>query len=136
MAEMMNSNSDNESLGNESNVSRRDPQQSRESGRQRQAGTILDSTGCLQGLSQLPGLIAMGVLKPGQANAMRATFGDILKAHYANQSQRNSQGISNDDLQELLRTNPQMLNLLEPLLNDQQFSAAMEFVQKEKSKNA
>jgi|GEM_PF-6359958 len=101
----------------------------KKTGRPRKPGAILDPEACLRGLSQLPGLITLGILKPGHANAMRAIFSEILKAHHAQQSRQNDQGLSNDDLRELARKNPEVLNLLQALLTDEQIQMVMDEVQ-------
>jgi hypothetical protein len=52
-------------------------------GRTRRSGSreVASAEQCLRALTQLPGLVAMGMLTPAQANSMRATFATILQ-HY------------------------------------------------------
>ena len=80
---------------------------------------------CLQAMAQLPGLVALGVLKPAQANSIRASYREILQYHEKTQSQRGQDGLSTSDVLELARKDPHIFSLLEPILSDRQIRAAM-----------
>ena len=58
-------------------------------------------------------------MKPAQGNTVLASFREILK-HHQNEAKENEQGISNFDVLEVLRQDPKMLSLLEPLLSQEQ----------------
>lgn len=93
--------------------------QSRPGGRRpgRSAGPTYHSVEeCLAGLSQLPGLVAMRCLSTSQANSIRAALGEILRWHGASQGGRDQQRMSDADLIAMVRANPALLDLLEPLL--------------------
>jgi hypothetical protein len=52
-----------------------------ENGRKRRNGSreVASVEQCLRALTQLPGLVAMGMLIPAQSNALRASFATILQ---------------------------------------------------------
>ena len=81
---------------------------------------------CLQAIGQLGGLIAMGLLKPAQANAIRASFRDILQHHQRSQSRHDHAGIGDADVLDLMRKDPTILNMLAPLLTDEQLAMIMQ----------
>lgn len=90
--------------------------------------TVPDAEACLCALGQLPGLIAMGLVTTAQANAIRGVYNTILQQHH--RSRMGSEQPQLDDVQvtEMLRTNPGMLNMLAPLLTEEQIAAIMEEV--------
>ncbi|MFZ1009602.1 MAG: hypothetical protein WAN65_22370 [Candidatus Sulfotelmatobacter sp.] len=47
--------------------------------RPRNAGQILGEQQCLAGLSQLPGLLTTGFMKPPTSNAIRGVYHDLLQ---------------------------------------------------------
>ncbi len=79
---------------------------------------------CLLAIAQVAGLAAMGVLKVGQANAVRAAYRDIL-GHYKSKAKEAAKSLTNTDVMELLRKDPKLLNLLEPLLTSEQLDMVM-----------
>jgi len=101
------------------------PQAGSDKTRRRKAGQIYDADDCLRGLTQLPGLIALGMIRANDANAMRAAYGVILQHHQRAQTAGVASAISDADVMKVLRTNPEMLNLLAPLLTDAQLELAL-----------
>jgi hypothetical protein len=79
---------------------------------------------CLTAMHQLAGLVAMGLLKPAQANTIRASFREILQFHMRS-ARTAEQGISNADVMSVLRKNPGLVNLLAPILTDEQIAMVM-----------
>lgn len=101
----------------------------RESGQnertQRSRQAVPDEEQCLAALNKLPGLVALGILKPAQANAIRATYSEILRHHQRNQSRENQQGPASVDLLDAIRKQPELISLLEPLLSQEQIDLLM-----------
>jgi hypothetical protein len=79
---------------------------------------------CLRVMTQVAGLVAMGLLKPAQAQAIRASYRELLQYHKT--KARANAASTNLDVMDLLRKSPEMLNLLEPLLTDEQIAKVME----------
>ena len=99
------------------------------SGRQRsgaKASSAPDSDACLDALGQLPGLIAMGLLTTAQANSIRSVYSTILQQHHRTPTGRDQAQLNDADVMAILRENPRMLTMLEPLLTDEQIAAIME----------
>ena len=87
---------------------------------------ILDEKGCLEALTQLPGMVALGYLKPAQANAIRATYSDLLQHHQrAKAREEDRQTLPDATLRELARKDPQLLNMLGAILTDEQIEMIM-----------
>jgi hypothetical protein len=78
----------------------------------------------LRALAQLAGLVALGVLTPAQANSIRASYREILQFHLKSQS-RDPKGLSNADVLELMRKDPRILSMLEPILTEEQVAMVM-----------
>lgn len=74
---------------------------------------------CLRAIAQAAGLVAIGLLDASDANAIRAAFRDILQYHRS-RAKEAEKSISNADVLELLRKDPSLLSLLEPLLTQEQ----------------
>jgi hypothetical protein len=98
-------------------------------GRQRRERVIPDADACLDALGRLPGLIALGIVKPAQANAMRAIYHEILQHHQRSQQRDDRQGLSDADVMDVMQRDPQFLNLLEPLLSQEQVELIMRSTQ-------
>lgn len=79
---------------------------------------------CLAALTQLPGLVAMGILTPAQANSMRATYETILKHHEKRQSAQ-IQGPATADVVQAVRDHPELAAVLEPLMTGEQLESLM-----------
>jgi hypothetical protein len=82
--------------------------------------TIASPEDCLSGLSQMPGMIALGILKTSQANAIRGVYSTILGHHQKAKETRTDQTLDNESLLKMLRKDPAMINLLAPLLTADQ----------------
>jgi hypothetical protein len=81
---------------------------------------------CLAALSRLPGLITMGLITTAQANAIRGTYATILQHHHHSaQGDAAQQTLADEDVLTMLRANPELLNMLEPFLTDDQIAMAM-----------
>lgn len=86
----------------------------------------LSSDEILRAMGQMPGLIAMRILTPVQANAMRGVYGTMLQANQRMQSRRDEGRIDDPDIMQHLREHPFLLNTFEPFLTDQQIASIME----------
>lgn len=74
---------------------------------------------CLQAIAQTGRLAALGLLKPAVANAIRNSFRDILQ-HYQRRAKESEQTAVDGALLESLRNDPKLLNLMEPILSQEQ----------------
>ena len=88
--------------------------------------TVYDVRKCLEALSQLPGLLMMGYVRPAQANAIRSTLEAILRHYHQTDSTRSGSALKDVDIVSILRTHPELVNLFEPMLTDEQLEAVME----------
>lgn len=98
--------------------------------RRRQQGQVLDQQQCLTGISQLPGMLALGLLKPAQANSMRGAFKELLDHHREDRQQARGT-VATDDMIAAIRKDPGLLNLFAPMLTDEQFDLVMKAVQED-----
>lgn len=73
---------------------------------------------CLARIAELPGAIALGFLKPAQANAMRAAY-ERLIAHHTKKPDA-SAGLADVDVINLCRRDPSLLNVLARFLTADQ----------------
>ena len=82
---------------------------------------------CLASLSQIPGMVALKLITPAQANAMRGTLEAILRQHNRSGSRAGAPdgSVQSTDLVELAQRDPQVLNMLETILTDQQIAMVM-----------
>ena len=87
---------------------------------------VYDVQKCLEGLSQLPGLLMMGYLRPAQANAIRSTLEAILRHYHQAGSTRSASALNEIDIMSILRTHPGLVNLFEPLLTDEQLESLLQ----------
>jgi len=104
-------------------------QQEKSSGRRRRTSrsakpAIPSADDCARAIAQVAGLVAIGLLKPAQANAIRAAFRDIQQYHKSKAKEADN-SLSNADVMNLLRKDPTLLNMLEPLLTDEQIDQVM-----------
>jgi hypothetical protein len=91
----------------------------------RRAAYVLTERDCLERLSQLPGLLALGLIEPAQANAMRATLGEILR-HCRHAGQEGAHGaLADGDVLEIYRRDPQVFDLISGMLTADQIAAVM-----------
>jgi hypothetical protein len=79
---------------------------------------------CMAGLSSLPGLIALGYITTAQANAIRGTYATILAQHQRAQAHPDG-ARAGIDLTKVVRENPELASLLEPLFTDEQLQSFM-----------
>lgn len=86
---------------------------------------VLSTQDCLAGLSQLPGLIAIGMLKPAQANAMRGPFNDILRYHQQAGRTGGAGTVADENVLEMLRQQPELLRFFEGVLTPEQIEMIM-----------
>lgn len=80
---------------------------------------------CLFAIASIAGAVAMGFIKPAQANTIRASYAEILRHHQKNESRNNRQGLADADVVEMMRKDPQMFSMLEPFLTDEQIDLVM-----------
>jgi hypothetical protein len=86
---------------------------------------IFDETQCLENLSKLVGLLAMGLVKPAPGNAIRAALTEILRHHRKSGRDGGQCALSDDNVLEILRRDPTTLNLLGSLLTPDQVDLVM-----------
>ena len=91
---------------------------------------VLGEAGCLRALSQLPGLIVMGAVTSSQANAMRGAYQAILST-YARRGNAPEQEQASEQLMELVKANPRLLNSLQHLLTDAQVAAFTQLIKED-----
>jgi hypothetical protein len=92
--------------------------------RRRRKGMPLSREDCLAMLGQLPSLVTLGILSPAQANSIRGVLGTIL-AETRESYSGGSSPLANENLIRILREQSELLNLLEPLLTDEQMSTIL-----------
>jgi hypothetical protein len=91
----------------------------------RNAGQILDEQQCLAGLSQLVGLLAMGVIEPQKANSMRGVLGEILRHHQGRDQIGQKPALDDKDVLAMWRGNPEAFRMIEPFLTEDQLQMIM-----------
>jgi hypothetical protein len=79
---------------------------------------------CLEAIAALPGLVAMRILSPAQANSIRATYVEILRNHDRARQGQSAQ-LADDDVLKLWRDQPQLIDLLHPFLTQRQLELIM-----------
>jgi hypothetical protein len=94
-----------------------------------QAAKILTKSDCLSGLSQLPGLLAMKLVAPAQANAMSRVYSTLLQYEKDEAMRSNQAGLSQPTLIETLRKNSDLINQIAPLLTKEQFDYLVREIQ-------
>ncbi len=81
---------------------------------------------CLQRLAHLASLVALGVLTPAQSNSMAASFREILRHHERAETGMANSGAANLDVRALAALDPDLINMLAPMLSRQQLDLLME----------
>ena len=76
-------------------------------------------------LDQLPGMVATGVIAPAQANAIRGALRDVIAVHQRNAGASPMAATIDRDMLERLRHDPQMMNMMAPLLTPDQIAELM-----------
>jgi hypothetical protein len=102
----------------------RDPR-GQDGGYRRGKSRIPKTDECLKALAQLPGLVAMKLLKPAEANAIRAAYREILQHYQKEHAREDRRRLSDADVLDLMRKDPKILGMLEPLLTDEQIAMVM-----------
>jgi hypothetical protein len=87
---------------------------------------VYDVQRCLEALSQLPGLLTMGYVRPAKANAIRSTLEAILRHYRQTGSTRSESALQGIDIISILRMHPDLINLFEPLLTDEQLESLLQ----------
>ncbi len=93
--------------------------------RRQRTGQVFDETDCMRGLSQLPGLVVMKMIKPGESNAMRSAYEAILHHHHHAQSSGATAPVIDANMIAQLRDHPELLRLLEPFLTEDQLQTIL-----------
>ncbi len=88
---------------------------------------IPDTEEILAMLMQLNGLVMLGMITSAQANVLQRNLRTILDVQ-RQKSRADSGGQSTQALADLCRTNPQLMNLLEPFLSDAQMEWLMKSI--------
>jgi hypothetical protein len=87
---------------------------------------IPDRNGILVTMARLPQLVAAGIVSPGQSNAMLATLRTLL-SQLPNESARSAvHGINPASLRDAVRTTPELLDLISPLLSETQLAELLD----------
>ncbi len=87
---------------------------------QRGRARIASVEDCLAALSQLVPLTTIGMITTTKANTLRSIYTTILQYHERQQSGPTRTITNEKGLAELLRKQPELATLLEPLLSDEQ----------------
>jgi hypothetical protein len=96
----------------------------REGARRASEKSIPSREDCLKAMGAMPGLVGMRILKPAQANSIRAIYDSILDQHDRVRPGQ-SAPLADDDLLQLWRDQPHLIDLLEPLLSQEQLEMIM-----------
>ncbi len=86
---------------------------------------ILSRGECLEQLSALPGLVAMGVMTTSKANCIRGTLDTLLQCDSKQTSSDSRREVDTTELAAMLKVNPAMAKFLEPLLSRDQIEALL-----------
>lgn len=86
---------------------------------------IASEEDCLAALSQLPALVTMGLVDLKQANTYKGIYGVILQHYQKKQVNADHPVLDQPGLADVLRKNPRLANILEPLLSREQIEALM-----------
>lgn len=105
---------------------RHDEQQHSRAGDNDRQQRIPSENECLAGLSRLTELLLARFVTPAQANAIRANLTTILQHHRQQRATHDRGGVADQDaLAEQLARQPELANLLEPLLSKELIAAIM-----------
>jgi hypothetical protein len=74
---------------------------------------------CQKAIAALPGLVAIRVLQPAQANSIRASYERILREYDRDRSAQRAH-IPDGDLSKVYEQHPDVIDLIAPLLNAEQ----------------
>lgn len=76
----------------------------------------------LANLKHLAGLVALGLMPPARANAIRANLVEILRWHGRAPAAGEGPRLADDDVLAMLRERPELLKVIEPLLTAEQIA--------------
>jgi hypothetical protein len=110
---------------NNSSQSREDASASQS--RRRRKGRILTADDCRQMLGELPSLITLKLITPAQANAITRTLQTLMSESRASQASGPAK-VADENLIALLREQPHVLEMIEPMLTDEQVDQIMKGV--------
>jgi hypothetical protein len=79
----------------------------------------------LQKIMHVNGLVAIGLLNPSKANTILRGLQTVLAAQMKKGQAERDQSISQEMLTELIKADPKVLNMLAPLLTEEQVAWAM-----------
>jgi hypothetical protein len=113
--------------GNTTNSNQSREGASTSSSRRRRKGHILTPDDCRRMLGQLPSLITLKMISPAQANAITRALQTLLAESRASQASGPAK-VADENLIALLRVQPDVLEMVEPLLTDEQVDQIMKGV--------
>lgn len=87
---------------------------------------ILSQGECLEKLSALPGLVAMGLLTTSKANCIRSTISTVLQFNSKQTSSDSRREVDSTELAAMLKANPDMAKFMEPFLTREQIEALLQ----------
>jgi hypothetical protein len=106
--------------------SRRSGGKKRRSEKPQQArAPIASAEDCLAIMSRLGALLTMGLISAAHANTLRGIYSEILKYHERQQSGPSRSVVNEKDVATLLRKQPELAKLFEPLLTDEQIKTIL-----------
>lgn len=73
------------------------------------------------GLENLPGLVLTKLVTPAMANSMKGVYATLLQNERQSDSSSKQPRLDDASLEDAVQANPQLLNVLEPYLTDEQF---------------
>lgn len=87
---------------------------------------ILSRDECLEKLSALPGLVAMGLLTTSKANCIRGTITSVLQFTTTKAGSESQRDLDPNELASMLRAKPELAKYFEPLLSNEQIGAILQ----------
>lgn len=87
---------------------------------------ILSRDECLEKLSALPGLVAMGLLTTSKANCIRNAISTVLQFDSKPTSSDSRREVDSTELAAMLQANPGMAKFMEPFLSREQIEALLQ----------
>ena len=97
----------------------------------RKAPKLPEAHDCLAALGALPGLMLANLVTTSQANSMKGIYGTILQQLNRSQTGRKQGQVITPDLMQILRDSPELIDMIAPLLTDEQISILMKEAQDE-----
>ncbi len=110
--------------GDDDGESRDDAQSSNQGSSSRRSGTIPNREECLEKLARLPGMVAMKLLTPTEANTIRSILESILR-HLEPVRRTPSAHLADEKVMGLWRPHPELLDHFEFLLTPEQLQEIM-----------